>query len=88
VSFPTATIRSGRVAVAKIDCAGILPEELNCTAVRPGFTIDVLPTRVRQGRFVLLSLRIHRDQDATKSLCLVRLEAGPASSLASITVIH
>lgn len=88
MSFPTATIRSGRVAVAKVDCAGILPEELSCEAVRPGFTVDVLPTRVREGRHVLLSLRIHRSRDATRSLCLVRLTAGSASSLASITVLN
>lgn len=88
VSFPTATIRSGRVAVAKIDCSGVLPEELRCDPARPGFTVEVLPTRAREGRHILLGIRVHRKPEANRDLCLLRLSAGSASSLASITVLR
>ncbi|MEM9455167.1 MAG: hypothetical protein AAGF11_13380 [Myxococcota bacterium] len=88
VSFPTATIRSGRVAVAKLECTGIPPEEIRCAPVRPGFTVEVLPTRAREGRFIILGIRITRMPDTQRDLCLLRLSAGLASSLASLTVLR
>lgn len=88
VSFPTATIRSGRVAVAKIRCTGIPPEEIRCAPVRPGFTVEVLPDRAREGRYIVLGIRITRMPDAQRDLCLLRLSAGSVSSLASITVLR
>jgi hypothetical protein len=87
VSFATATLRSGRVAVAKIDCTGIRPQDVRCEATSPGFTLEVLPNRARQGRFVLLAIRIHRELGTPRSLCLVRFGAGSASARASITVL-
>lgn len=87
VSFSTATIRTGRVAVAKVDCSGIKPQDLRCEATRPGFTVEVLPDRTRQGRFVLLAIRIHRQFGTPRSLCLLRFSAGPTTALASLTVL-
>jgi len=87
VSFSTATIRSGRVAVAKIDCSGIRPQDLRCEVTRPGFTVEVLPDRTRQGRFVILAVRIHRQLGTPRSLCLLRFTAGPTQALASITIL-
>ena len=87
VSFSTATIRTGRVAVAKIDCTGIRPQDVRCEVARPGFTVEVLPDRTKQGRFVILAIRIHRQLGTPRSLCLLRFSAGQASALASLTVI-
>ena len=87
VSFSTATIRTGRVAVAKIDCSGVKPHDVRCEATGPGFTIEVLPDRTRQGRFVLLAIRIHRQLGTPRSLCLVRFSAGSTNALASLTVL-
>lgn len=87
VSFSTATIRSGRVAVAKIDCSGILPRDIHCESTRPGFVVEVLPDRTRQGRFVILAIRIHRQLGTPRSLCLLRFSAGPTNALASLTVL-
>jgi hypothetical protein len=87
VSFATATIRTGRVAVAKIDCSGIRPQDVRCESARAGFVVEVLPSRARQGRFVILAIRIHRQLGTPRSLCLVRFSAGPLSSLASLTVL-
>lgn len=87
VSFSTATIRSGRVAVAKVDCSGIRPQDIRCEATRPGFTVEVLPDRARQGRFVILAVRIHRQLGTPRSLCLLRFSAGPTQAMASLTVL-
>lgn len=87
VSFSTATIRTGRVAVAKIDCSGIRPQDVRVEATRPGYVVEVLPSRTRQGRFVILAVRIHRQLGTPRSLCLLRFAAGPASALASLTVL-
>lgn len=87
VSFATATIRSGRVAVAKIDCTGIRPYDVRCEAALPGFTVEVLPNRARQGRFILMAVRIHRELGTARGLCLLRFGTGPSSALASITVL-
>jgi hypothetical protein len=87
VSFSTATIRSGRVAVAKIDCSGIRPQDVCCEAARPGFTVETLPNRTRQGRFIILAVRIHRQLGTPRALCLVRFSAGSASASASLTVL-
>lgn len=87
VSFSTATIRSGRVAVAKIDCTGIRPQDLRCKAEQAGFEVEVLPNRTRQGRFILIALRIHRQLGTPRNLCLVRFSAASVSSLASLTVL-
>lgn len=87
VSFSTATIRTGRVAVAKIDCSGIKPQDLRCEATRPGFIVEVLPDRTRQGRFVILAIRIHRQLGTPRSLCLLQFSAGSTNTLASLTVL-
>ena len=87
VSFSTATIRSGRVAVAKIDCSGIRPQDVRCEATQSGFVAEVLPNRTRQGRFVILAVRIHRQLGTPRGLCLLRFSAGTASALASLTVL-
>jgi hypothetical protein len=87
VSFSTATIRSGRVAVAKVDCTGIRPHDVRCEAAQPGFVVEVLPRRARQGRFVIIAVRIHRQLGTPRSLCLVRFHAGSATALASLTVL-
>lgn len=87
VSFVTSTIRTGRVAVAKIDCPGIRPEAICCESVRPDCVAEVLPDWSRQGRFVILAIRIHRELDTPSGLCLLRFSAGSASSLASLTVL-
>jgi hypothetical protein len=87
VSFSTATIRTGRVAVAKVDCSGIRPQDVRCESARAGFVVEVLPNRTRQGRFVIIAIRIHRQLGTPSGLCLVRFGAGPASSLASLTVL-
>jgi hypothetical protein len=86
VSFSTATIRTGRVAVAKVDCTGIRPRDI-CVEARPGFTVEVLPTRARQGRFVILAVRIHRQLGTPRGLCLLRFSAGSLSASASLTVL-
>jgi len=87
VSFTTATIRTGRVAVAKIDCTGVRPQDVRCEPSRPGFTVEVLPRRARQGRVVLIAIRIHRQLGTPRGLCLLRFTAGTASAQASITVL-
>lgn len=87
VSFSTATIRSGRVAVAKIDCSGIAPHELRCESTSHGFELQVLPTRARQGRFILVGVRIHRRLGTPRNLCIIRFEANGLSSSASLTVL-
>lgn len=87
VSFSTATIRSGRVAVAKIDCTGVRPQDLRCESERAGFVVEVLPDRARQGRFLIVAIRIHRQLGTPRSLCLLRFTAGSTSSLASLTVL-
>ncbi len=87
VCFSTATIRSGRVAVATIDCSGLAPEDIHCEITSPGFVLDVLPTRTRQGRNVILGVRIHRNLGALRSLCLVRFHAGSQGARASVTVL-
>jgi hypothetical protein len=87
VSFSTATIRSGRVAVAKVDCSGIRPRELRVEATRPGFVVEVLPHRARHGRFVILAVRIHRQLGTPRGLCLLRFSAGSVSASASLTVL-
>jgi len=87
VSFSTATIRSGRVAVAKIDCSGIRPRDVCCEPARPGFTVELLPNRIRQGRFIILAVRIHRQLGTPRALCLLRFSGGSASALASLTVL-
>ena len=88
ISFSTATLRSGRVVVAKIDCSGLHPEDIRCTVARAGFTAEILPDRTRQGRFVYVAVRVHRDPDTMRGLCLLRFSAGPASLLASLTVLN
>ena len=88
VSFTSATMRSGRAAVLRIDCTGVEPDEIRCEAARPGFSVETTPRRVRDGRHILVSLRIHRTPQAPKALCLVRVSAGSTSALASITVLH
>lgn len=87
VAFSTSTIKSGRVAVAKIDCSGIRPEDIRCESTSHGFEIEVLPARARHGRFVVLAIRIHRRLGAPRSLCLVRFTAGAHSAAASVTVL-
>ncbi|MCX4245084.1 hypothetical protein OEB96_30950 [Paraliomyxa miuraensis] len=87
ISFSTATLRSGRVVVAKIDCSGLRPEDIECTVARAGFTAEILPDRTRQGRYVYVAVRIHREPCATRGLCLLRFSAGPASLLSSLTVL-
>ena len=87
VKFSTATIRSGRVAAAKIDCSGIAPDEIVVEPTSHAFEIHVLPTRARQGRFVLLAIRIHRRLGAPRSLCVVRVRAADQSASASVTVL-
>jgi hypothetical protein len=87
VSFSTATIRSGRVAVAKIDCTGIRPQDVRCEASRSGFVVEVLPNRVRQGRHVILAVRVHRQLGTPRALCLLQFSAGAATALASLTVL-
>jgi hypothetical protein len=87
VSFSTATIRSGRVVVAKIDCSGIRPQDVRCESTRPGFVVEVLPNRTRQGRFVILAVRIHRELGTPRSLCLLRFSAGSSGAMASLTVL-
>ncbi|MEX1362419.1 MAG: hypothetical protein AB1Z98_04790 [Nannocystaceae bacterium] len=87
VSFSTATIRSGRVAVAKIDCSGIAPYELVCESSSTGFDLQVLPTRARQGRFILVGVRIHRRLGAPRNLCIIRFAASGQCSSASLTVL-
>lgn len=87
VSFSAATIRTGRVVVAKIDCTGVRPQDVRCESARPGFVAEVLPIRARQGRFVILAVRIHRGLGTPRGLCLLRFRAGSASSLASLTVL-
>lgn len=86
VCFSTATIRSGRVAAAKIDCSGIPPEHVTIEPLSQAFEVQVLPTRARQGRFVLLAIRIHRRLGAPRSLCVLRVSAAGQSVSASITV--
>lgn len=88
VSFSTATIRSGRVVVAKIDCTGIRPHDIRCESVSPGFSAEVLPNRARQGRFVILAIRIHRELGTPRGLCLLRFSAASTSSLGSLTVLR
>lgn len=87
VSFSTATIRTGRVAVAKIDCTGIRPRDVRVEATRPGFSVEVLPTRARHGRFIILAVRVHRQLGTPRGLCLLRFSAGSASASASLTVL-
>jgi len=87
VAFSTATIRTGRVAVAKIDCTGIPPHEIHCESTSQGFDVEILPTRTRQGRFVILGIRVHRRLGVPRSLCLLRFSAGPLGAVASVTVL-
>lgn len=87
VSFSTATIRTGRVAVAKVDCTGIRPYDVRCEAASSGFTVEMLPNRARQGRFILIAVRIHRHLGTPRGLCLLRFSAGSVSTQASLTVL-
>ncbi len=87
VSFSAATIRTGRVTVAKIDCSGIKPREIRCEAASPGFELELLPHRTRQGRFVIMGIRIHRSLGTPRTLCLVRFSAAGLSTSASVTVL-
>lgn len=87
VSFATATIRTGRVAAARIECSGILPEDIRCEATRPGFLVEILPPRMQQGRCVILAIRVHRRPGTPRGLCLVRFSAGATCALASLTVL-
>ena len=87
VSFSTSTIRTGRVAVAKVDCEGIHPQDIVCESTSHGFDVQPLPTRARQGRFVIIGIRIHRRLGAPRSLCLVRFRAGSQTAAASVTVL-
>lgn len=87
VSFSTATIRTGRVAVAKVDCTGIRPRDVRVEATRPGFSVEVLPNPARHGRFVILAVRVHRHLGTPRGLCVLRFSAGSASASASLTVL-
>ncbi|MCH9687896.1 MAG: hypothetical protein K0V04_41080 [Deltaproteobacteria bacterium] len=73
--------------MAKIDCSGLAPEQVLCESTSPGFTVEVLPTRTRQGRFVILGIRIHRSLGTPRSLCLIRFYSGSQSARASLTVL-
>ena len=88
VSFACATIRSGRVAAAKIACDGAFPGWVRCTPVTPGFDVEILPERTYQQGEIIVGLRIHRRIGAPRRLCLIRFDVGNASAKASITVLH
>jgi len=88
VSFETSTIRSDRVAVARIDCPGASPDQVRCSPVTPGFEIELLDERAMQDGQILVGLRIHRRIGSVRRLCLVRFSIGRASATASITVVH
>lgn len=87
VSFSTATIRTGRIVVAKIDCAGISADDITCTATSHGYDVEVLPAHTQQGRFMIVGLRVHRRLGTPSSLCSIRFQAGQQSALASVTVL-
>ena len=88
VSFAVSTIRSDRVAVAKIDCPGALPHEVAAFAVTPGFEVDLLEERAVSDGLIIVGVRIHRRIGAIRRLCLVRFSVGRLSATASITVLH
>lgn len=88
VSFEASTIRSDRVAVATIDCAGAHAEDVHCHPVTPGFEIQLLDERVVQDGLIIVGLRIHRRIGAIRRLCLVRFSVRGVSAVASITVLH
>lgn len=88
VSFEASTIRSDDVAVARVDCMGIRPDEVHCYAATPGFEIHVLEERALVEDRIILGLRIHRRIGAIRRLCLVRFAVRGMSATASITVLH
>lgn len=88
VAFSTATIRTGRVVVAKIDCTDISAEDLACVPTSAGYDVEVLPSTTRQGRHLVVGLRIHRRLGTPHSLCSIRFSAGDETALASVTVLN
>lgn len=88
VAFESSTIRSDRVAVAKLECVGVLPEDVSVHPVTPGFEIQLLEERAMQDGLIIVGLRIHRRIGAVRRLCLVRFSIPGDSAIASITVLH
>ena len=88
VSVASSIVRSDRVVAVTLGCLGGHRRAVKVESLTPGFEIDMLPERARQGEMIILGVRIHRRLGTVRRLCLVRFSLGGASAVASITVLH